>query len=233
MATSTTETDRPLFESFDDGTGALGKAWNADTSVPGEVTLRGDAAMMEWNGSRDSGHGYGTYTIEAKFDGTQPGAAIVLWPGDDRWPGQEIDIGELAHDGSGRQYGAVHWNAGGRDAYTTVMLDGVETGAFHDYTVVWEPGRITFKVDGETKGSVTENVPRDFDAGGMNNTIGVLNRGWDTSVTVREVEYRPLGAAEPEQAWTPAPAAAAPAEDWEALAAQVLANYEATGQWFL
>lgn len=270
---ATYETDTPLHESFDHGTGALSKAWNADTSVAGQVTLRGNAGLMEWNGSAESGHGYGTYTVNAKFDGTSPGAAIVLWPGDDSWPGQEIDIGEMAADGSGRQYGAVHWNGGGWDAYETVIFEGVKPGVFHDYTVVWEPGRVTFLVDGQEHGAVTQHVPRDHDAGGMNNTIGALNNNGATSVTLRSVDYQPRGSgggADTATAETPAPHAdsvvvAAPSEpdpapilaaaetpqapaapepvadsgggsgevDWNAIAAQVMANYEATGKWFL
>jgi hypothetical protein len=37
--------------------------------------------------------------VEAKLDGNGPGPAILLWPGDDRWPGQEIDLAGTAVDG--------------------------------------------------------------------------------------------------------------------------------------
>ncbi len=236
------ETDRPLHESFDNGTGALSNSWNANTSTRGEVTLNGYSAMMEWATGNSAGHGFGTYTVNAKFDGTQPGAAIVLWPGNDEWPGQEIDIGEMAQDGSGRQYGIVHWNQGGSDAYEYRVFDGVQSGVFHDYQVVWEPGRLTFKVDGAEKGVITNHVPNDYDAGGMNNTIGVLNNSGNTSVTVRQVDYTPLGGGAPAPS-APAhaadggspytPPAAGGAVDWAALAAQATANYEATGHWFI
>jgi len=261
MATST-ETDRPLHVSFDNGFGPISNAWNTDTSVNGEVKLTGNAAMMEWASGPSAGHGYGTYTVNAKFDGTEPGAAIVFWPGDDKWPGQEIDMGELAHDGSGRQYGVVHWNNGGKDAFEYTIFEGVKTGVFHDYTMVWEPGQITFKVDGVEKGTITNNVPRDHDDGGMNNTIGFLNNNPDTSLTVRDVHYTPLGGGsagngghddandngndndtgndngapevtpDPTPAHHDAPSAGGPI-DWNALAAQVQANYEATGRWEL
>src|SRR5688572_15454625 len=138
-------------ESFDNGVGAISNAWNIDTSVDGQVTLRGSAAMMEWAVGPEAGHGYGTYTIHAKLEGNVPGAGIVLWPGDNEWPGQEIDMAEIAVDGSGRHYGTVHWNAGGHDAYTYKIYDGVQGGVFHDYQMVWEPGKITFKVDGAVK----------------------------------------------------------------------------------
>jgi beta-glucanase (GH16 family) len=289
-----------LHITFDDGFGSIGNAWNVDTSVRGEVKLAGNSAMMEWAVGRDAGHGYGTYTINAKAEGTEPGAAIIFWPGDNQWPGQEIDLLEITPDGSGRQYGTVHWNDGGRDAYEAQIYDGVYGGVFHDYTMVWEAGRITFKVDGAEKAVFTDNVPVDFANGGMNNTIGFLNNNANTSITVRDVTYTPLGGSAPaytapqaapldEQSLYAAPVAAAtadawqaadeaepaeaqaawetnewqadeyiqPAEtqvewtadawqgdprfqpgsdgviDWDGLAAQVMANYEATGTWFV
>jgi hypothetical protein len=268
--------------SFDDGVGSISNLWNVDLSTPGEVRLDGNSAMMQWAVGRDAGQGYGTYNINARFDGTEPGSAIVFWPGDNQWPGQEIDIGEMTPDGSGRQYGALHWNDGGSDAYDTVIFDGVRTGVFNDYGMVWEPGRITMTVNGEVKAVFTENVPVDFDNGGMDNTIGFLNNNPNTSLTVREVSYTPMGGEaawvpppmqapaydEGDDGWQPEPGRDEPAaewqpdgavsrepaadaggprynpgaadpwaeftgeQDWEAIAAQVYANYEATGYWF-
>jgi glycosyl hydrolase family 16 len=182
-----------LSESFNNGTGAIGNAWNVDTSTKGEVKLSGGAALMEWASGKDAGHGYGTYTITAKLDGNQPGPAVMLWPGDDKWPGQEIDLAEITPDGSGRHYGNVHWNSNGSDAYDARVYDDVSGGAFHDYQVTWEPGRITFRVDGVEKGVVTDHVPADFDHGGMNNVIGFLNNNPNTSLTVSHVDFKPLG----------------------------------------
>ncbi|NGM19247.1 family 16 glycosylhydrolase [Roseomonas stagni] len=279
-----------LHISFDDGFGTIGNLWNVDASVSGEVTLSGYSAMMEWAVGREAGHGYGTYTINAKAEGNEPGPAIIFWPGDNQWPGQEIDLLEITPDGSGRQYGTLHWNEGGHDAYEAVVYDGVQGGVFHDYTMIWEAGRITFQVDGVEKAVFTDNVPTDFAHGGMNNTIGFLNNNPDTSITVRDVTYTPLGGAapaqpaapaveptpdievvtgeeqswddyayeptEPQDTWTPEPQAGWTPEpqagwtpepegdprfqpgpdgviDWDALAAKVMANYEATGSWFV
>ena len=36
-----------------------------------------------------------------------------------------------------------------------MIFDGVSGGKYHDYTLVWAPGLITFKVDGVTKGTST------------------------------------------------------------------------------
>jgi hypothetical protein len=182
-----------LHISFDDGFGSIGSVWNVDTSVKGEVKLAGNSAMMEFASGRDAGHGYGTYTVNAKLEGNEPGAAIIFWPGDNQWPGQELDLAEITPDGSGRLYGTVHWNAGGHDAYDAQVYDGIYSGSFHDFQMIWEPGRITYKVDGQEKAVFTDHVPTDFAHGGMNNTIGFLNNNPDTSITVRDVSYVPLG----------------------------------------
>ncbi len=202
-----------LYESFDNGPGALGNVYNVDFSTPGEVRLGGSSAMMEWATGRSAGHGYGTYTVEAKLDGNQPGPAIIFWPGDNQWPGQELDLAEITPDGSGRQYGTVHWNNNGSDAYNAQVYDGVSGGVFHDYTMVWEPGKITYLVDGQVKATFTENVPVDFANGGMNNTIGFLNNNPNTSITVRDVSYDPLGSSAPAPAPSPAPAVVADTDD--------------------
>lgn len=245
-----------LSESFDNGVGAISNAWNVDSSANGEVKLAGSAAMMEWATSPDAGHGYGTYTVTAKIDGNEPGAGIVLWPGDNSWPGQEIDMAEVTPDGSGRIYGTVHWNNNGSDAYNATIFDGVETGTWHTFQMVWEPGKITFSVDGAEKGVITDHVPADYDHGGMNNTIGFLNNNPNTSITVSDVQFTPLGgstpaaesapAAAPSEAAAPAaPAAAAASEavsstdthsdavDWNAIAKQLQDHFNATGSWDL
>ena len=237
-------TNKALTESFNNGVGALGNAWNVSVAN-GAVTLNGSSALMEWATGPSAGHGYGTYTVTAKVDGNQPGPGIILWPGDNKWPGQEIDMLEITPDGSGRQYGTVHWDNNGKDAYATVIFDGVTGGKYHDYTLVWAPGLITFKVDGVTKGTIDGNVPVDFDHGGMNNTIGVMNNNSNTSITVSHIEFTPLGEtvqAAPAPAPAPAPSpvvtpvasvSAGAVVDWNALAAQVEANYAATGRWEL
>jgi beta-glucanase (GH16 family) len=169
----------------------LNDAWGGTAATDRNLYVDG----ATYNGASVGGaaqNGYGTYTVEARLDGNGPGSAVLLWPGDDRWPGQEIDIAETAVDGSGRHYGTVHWDDNGNNGYNYFIYDGVYGGVFHDYSVRWEPGRITFLVDGVQKATTTEHVPTDYDAGGMNNVIGFLNNSSSTSLTIREVEYSPL-----------------------------------------
>ena len=129
-----------LHISFDNGFGTLGNVYNVGSPQNGEIVLTGNSGVMEWASGPSSGHGYGTYTVEAKLEGTEPGAGIIFWPGDNKWPGQELDLAEIAQDGSGRIYGTVHWNANGNDSYSYELYDGIYTGGFHDFTMIWEAG---------------------------------------------------------------------------------------------
>ncbi len=200
--------------SFDNGLGSLGNAYNVDQSVPGQVTLAGNSALMEWAVGPSSGHGYGTYTIQAQVNANQPGPAIILWPGDNNWPGQEIDVMEITPNGSGQQYGTVHWSAGGSDAYQAQIFYGVSAYTPHTYQLVWEPGLITFKVDGMVEATVNSHVPVDYAHGGMNDTIGFLNNNSNTSITVYQVDYTPLGStATPPVSHVPATLAAGSGSD--------------------
>jgi hypothetical protein len=221
--------------SFDNGFGTLGNAWNIDQSIAGQITLAGNASIMEWATGPAAGHGYGTYTIAAQVNGNQPGPGIVFWPGDNNWPGQEIDLVEITPNGDGAQYATLHWNDGG-NAYSPQVFWGVASGVPHEYQMIWAPGVITMKIDGAVRATYTDHVPVDFAHGGMNDTIGFLNNNSHTSLTVFSVDYTPLGASS---------AAAAPAAnvgagsgaaamiDWNALAIQVEANFLATGRWDL
>jgi hypothetical protein len=236
-----------LSNSFDNGLGTLSNAWNVDQSVPGQITLAGSSSIMEWATGPAAGHGYGTYTIDAQVNGNQPGPGIIFWPGDNNWPGQEIDLLELTPNGGGAQYGTLHWNQGG-DAYSPQVFWGVTSGVPHEYQMVWEPGKIIMKVDGQVEATFTDHVPADYAHGGMNDTIGFLNNNAHTSLTVFSVDYTPLGASAAPVAGayvasapvtTASVVTAAPTDstaapiDWQALGAQAEANFAATGIWFL
>ncbi len=174
------------------------------------------------------GHGYGTYTIEAQVNGNQPGPGIIFWPGDNTWPGQEIDLMEITPNGSGAQYGTLHWSQGG-DAYEPQVFWGVSSGVPHEYQMIWEPGWLAMKIDGAVTASFADHVPIDHALGGMNDTIGFLNNSSQTSLTVFSVEYVPFGTST--AAPTPVVISLAAAVDWTGLAAQMEANFLATGRW--
>ena len=205
-------------DSFDMGIVNFPDTWNVDTSVIGQVTLHTPAydqtsGMMEATGSPSIGHGYGTYTVNAMLTGNAQGPAIMLWPGDDQWPGSEMDFGEIANDGSG-QYSSLHWDNGGDRYDVRLFSDNVQGGVFHEYQVVWEPGTLTLNVDGVQQVVYTDHVPADYAHGGMDHVFAFLNINPNTSLTVTDASYVPLGAI---------PAALGPVAgaetDWNALAA--------------
>jgi hypothetical protein len=188
----------PAFvETFDDGVGALSHTWGdtskIDISVPGQVTVSGTAGFMEWPSGPEQGHGYGLFEMRAKMAGNVPGPALVLWPADDRWPGQEFDLGEVLEDG--RPYLTTHWaDENGEDAFNPHIVDRLDESDWHTYAVRWEPGKLTYYVDGVVVGEDTEHVPADFAHGGKNDVFGAMNRpGDNTSLTLTEVRWTPLG----------------------------------------
>jgi beta-glucanase (GH16 family) len=116
----------------------------------------------------------------------------VLWPADDVWPGQEFDLGEILEDG--RPYLTTHWaDENGDDAHNPHFAE-VDESQWHTWAVRWEPGKLTYTVDGAVVGVDTDHVPADFAHGGKNDVFGGMNRpGDDTSLTLGEVRWTPLG----------------------------------------
>lgn len=169
-------------ESFNNGLGSFDHTWgSADTSKSGQVTLRGNSGVMMDNPTHKSmGTGYGYYEVKASMSADKAGPAVVLWPGDDVWPGTEIDMVEVIH---GRAYGAMHWDAGG-DRYDTVNFNGVDETKVHTYGVEWEAGRVTYSVDGRVMGSIDHNVGRDHAHGGTDVVMSLMNGSNDTHLTV-------------------------------------------------
>lgn len=179
-----------FFESFDNGVGMFTHGWGngIDTSTPGQVTISGNSGMMERPWSADSGTGYGTYTVTASLQGDEAGPAILLWPADDVWPGGEFDIAEIVN---GTVYGVTHAKgSGGWDEYESVYYNGVDESEVHTYTLDWQPGSITYSVDGKVYGTVEGDiVGKDYDDGGVNVVFSAMNRNANTSVTVYDVSY--------------------------------------------
>ncbi len=179
-------------ESFNNGIGALNHTWGngIDTSVRGQVTVSGNSGLMENPGGAAAGHGYGTYSITASMSGHATGPAALLWPGDDKWPGPEMDMAEIIN---GQVYGTMHYNGGGSDVYGSVFYNGVDESKVHTYTLDWQPGKVTFSVDGRSYGGFSDNVGRDFDHGGINEVFSIMNSSGGTSITVYDISYSPSG----------------------------------------
>ncbi|WP_149536714.1 family 16 glycosylhydrolase [Siccirubricoccus phaeus] len=184
---------KAFYESFNNGIGALNHTWGKgiDTSVPGQVTVSGNSGIMQKPWGAAAGQGYGTYKIVAKLNGAdEPGPAGLLWPGDDKWPGPEMDLVEFI---DGRPYGTIHHKgSNGKDVWRSKYYNGVNEDLVHTYELKWEPGKATFYVDGKNWGSYTTNIAEDYANGGVNMTFSIMNSNKDTSITVYEVSYKPL-----------------------------------------
>jgi beta-glucanase (GH16 family) len=181
-----------FYESFDNGTGALTHRWagDIDTSVSGQITLRGNSGVMERPSGSDAGHGYGQYTVTAKVEGDEVGPAALLWPSDDKWPGNELDFVEVLPDGT--SYGTAHHGNNGYDWYDARMYRGNDESQVHTYGIDWQADRVAFSVDGRDAGTVWMNT-KDAAHGGSNVVFGVMNKNDDTSITVYDMSYTPSG----------------------------------------
>ena len=87
----------------------------------------------------------------------------------------------------------MHFSGGGNDVYGSVYYDGVDESKVHTYTLDWQPGSVTFSVDGRVYGGFSDNVGRDYDHGGINEVFSIMNRGGGTSITVYDISYSPSG----------------------------------------
>lgn len=181
-----------FYESFDNGVGILNHTWGSvDTSVAGEITLRGNSGAMQRPWSADVGNGYGRYEVTAKMSADQAGPAALLWPADDKWPGPEYDIVEVLN---GTPYGVVHWkDGGGWDSYESRWFNGVDETQVHKYAIEWREGRIDFFIDGQHYGTVDHNVGADYAHGGVNSVMSMMNSNHNTFLTVYDVSYSPFG----------------------------------------
>lgn len=189
--------DPPMYESFENGVGPFTENWGVDFSTHGEARFYGNrystAGMKEPGADPSVGHGYGTYTVNAMLSGKTAGAAIMLWPGDNKYPGAEIDLAELKPDGSGHQYATMHWNDNGKNGQQVYLFDYVPSGVFHEYQAVWGPGKVTLSIDHKVVAVMTSHVPKDYNHGGMNEVFAFLNNNDATSLIVRDVSFVPLG----------------------------------------
>ena len=175
-------------ETFDNGTGQLDHLWSGevDTSVPGQVTLGGYTGVMERASGAEAGHGFGKYTVTAEVEGDQVGAAALLWPADNKWPGTELNFVEVLADGTA--YGTAHRDEG-YDWYQSVMY-GVDESEVHTYGIDWQADGVTYSVDGRDVGRV-ETSTADAANGGVNSVFGLMNMNPATTITVYDMTYTP------------------------------------------
>ena len=179
-----------FYESFDNGVGMLNHTWGkVDTSVDGQITLRGNSGAMQKPGSASTGEGYGRWEVTAKMSADVQGPAALLWPGNDKWPGPEYDIVEVI---DGRPYGTVHWNNKGKDAYQTTHWGHIDETKVHKYALEWKPGEVDYFVDGKRVGGFETHIGKEHADGGVDMLLSLMNRDFESSkafMTVYDVKY--------------------------------------------
>ena len=176
-------------ETFNNGTGALNHLWSGDvdTSVPGQITLRDHSGVMQFPGGAGEGFGFGKYTATVEVEGNAVGAAALLWPSDNEWPGTEMNFVEVLNDGTA--YGTAHRDLG-YDWYQSTKYAGLDESQVHTYGIDWQADGVTYSVDGVDVGRV-EMDSADAANGGANSVFGMMNMNPGTSLTVYDLSYTP------------------------------------------
>nr|WP_321985637.1 family 16 glycosylhydrolase [uncultured Lichenicoccus sp.] len=161
----------------------FGLRWgNADdfSSANGALTLTSNASegwsavgFMQDDFGASSGEGYGRYSVQASLDAGQgAGVCLVLWPANNQWPGQEIDL--LETSGSSRSTGVatVHWAGSGNSNQYDYHTFSADLTQKNTYMVDWEKGSLTYYVNGQEIFKTTSHVPLDAADGGVNESFG-------------------------------------------------------------
>jgi Glycosyl hydrolases family 16 len=119
-----------------------------------------------------AGEGYGLYAANVTLQANQPnGPAVVLWPANNVWPNSELDLMETWDPTRQSGISTVHWEWMGKDQWrlTKFFVDMTKP---HTYAMDWEPGTVTFYIDGKEIYSTNQNVPKDAADGGVNMVMG-------------------------------------------------------------
>lgn len=122
------------------------------------------AALIPEVEEGDWGQLYGRYSMRFRSDAV-PGykAVSILWPDSDVWREGEVDFPELSDLGTdpymyANRYAAGRGDLNGDTAGVRTKVSASD-GEWHVATIDWEPGRLTYFLDGEQIGTTTDRVP--------------------------------------------------------------------------
>lgn len=192
-----------FFEDFLGNNGQLTHVWGDTAKVSYTATTvkiagtRDGAGVMNFPGGANTCFGNGLFEIRARWTSTtgqtgdNSGPANVIWPASDRWPGPEIDIGEIW--GDGRTYYATHYrNGSGGDSATYFFVpEPFDFTQYHTYAAFLQTDKITYYMDGVVIGTETANPAPDFAHGGENHALGIMNRSSQTTMECDWVRWTP------------------------------------------
>lgn len=102
---------------------------------------------------------YGRYVVRARFDrGYGIRAVALLWPAGGGWP-PEINFLEInANDPARTQNNLTnHFTEGGHHQMSHASY-ACDCTRWHNFEVIWEPGRITYLMDGRITSTMTRGV---------------------------------------------------------------------------
>lgn len=126
--------------------------------------------------SSSDSYGYGLFqaTLSVPSNDQQPGVAVLLWPASNQWPGPEIDLAEQLN---GQAYMTVHWaDANDNNQYQSYFLPNVDLTQKTSVALDWEPGSLTYYVNGQEVVQYTSGgsvpIPADAADGGQNEAFG-------------------------------------------------------------
>lgn len=171
-----------------EGGGYLTETVKVDSSCSGYSYTSGAIQMRSYNFT------YGTVNVRAKLaGGTGPWPAIWLlgancqpwrmYVNQCQWPqpgSDEIDIAEVMnsnHTGVNQQ---IHSTLGSPSCWAPVA----DTTAWHIYTLIWRPGKLTFEVDGAVTCTLTQAVPSHPMFLIMNTSLGGTGGGTVNNATL-------------------------------------------------
>lgn len=132
--------------------GLSGRADNPTATVSQEYTSGEANTKRSWK--------YGKFEVRAQFP-TTPGILSAVWmtPLDKSWP-PEIDIVEmLGHDPSTLYFTNHYGTAENHQKQSNHYVGDDFSGAFHTYSVEWEPGVIRWYVDGVKRYESRTGIP--------------------------------------------------------------------------
>lgn len=109
---------------------------------------------------------YGADFVRSRVTGAGPTMVELLWPANNQWP-PEIDFAE-SDGGSSSLSATVHWGTSSSNHQDQRVLNGINLTQWHTWGVIWTPTTITYTVDGQVWGRVTNsseipNVPMTLD----------------------------------------------------------------------
>ena len=141
---------------------------------------------------------YGYFDIRAKMP---KGAGLwgSIWLYNQAGDDNEIDIVELLGKDPTIAHQTMHSTTVSQRQYNSTGKDWTQD--YHDYAVKWQPGRLTFYIDGVARGTVTNGVPSkklflmsNLDVGGRNAWSGPpsVSTLWPSYINIDYVRvYQP------------------------------------------